>query len=209
MSNENKTKKSIKELSKIIKCFILIIIFAIIFYSGTLFKSVIINQNKTTKLGFENIGELVTQKCNLSIIGDIKEHKELFNVKIPFTESRQIFSYNISVDASIDFAKIKIKINNGKKQIIVEIPHAKVYSATIDDESLKVYIDDESLFTRIDLQEHNDERIKLKEQGIEDAKANGLLKLAEENAEKLIQGFIKQNSLYKDYTILFEYINKD
>ena len=209
MSNENKTKKSIKELSKIIKCFILIIIFAIIFYSGTLFKSVIINQNKTTKLGFENIGELVTQKCNLSIIGDIKEHKELFNVKIPFTESRQIFSYNISVDASIDFAKIKIKINNDKKQIIVEIPHAKVYSATIDDESLKVYIDDESLFTRIDLQEHNDERIKLKEQGIEDAKANGLLKLAEENAERLIQGFIKQNSLYKDYTILFEYINKD
>lgn len=202
---ENKIKKYIKGLPKIIKWIIIVIIFVVVFFSGILFKSVLTNQVKTTKLGFEDVGELITQKCNLSIIGDIKDYRKLFNMKIPFTESRQIFSYDISVDASIDFTKIKQKRNDEKKEIIVKIPHAKIYSATIDDESLKVYIDDESLFSRIDLKEHNDERIRLREQGIEDAKANGLLRLAEENAEKLIKGFIRQDNFYKDYNILFEY----
>ena len=85
------------------------------------------------------------------------------------------------------------------------MPHAKIYKATIKNDSLKVYLDEESLFSRIDLNEHNEVIEEMKKQGIKDAEANGILELAEANAERLITDFVKSNGSYKDYNIIFEY----
>lgn len=206
-AKENKIKKYIKGLPKIIKWIIIVVIFAVLFSSGVLFKSVLTTQTKTTKLGFEDVGELVTQTGYLTIIRDNKEDRKFFNLfKIPFTESRQIFSYDIEIDASIDFSKITKKVNKESKEIKIKMPHVKIYKATINNDSLKVYLDEESLCSRIDLTEHNEAVKEMKEQGIADAKANGILKLAETNAEKLITSFVMGNKDYKEYKIVFEYI---
>ena len=62
---------------------------------------------KTTKLGFENVGQLVTQTAYLTVVKDNKKNIDFFNLfKIPFTETRKIFSYDIEVDAGVDFSKI-------------------------------------------------------------------------------------------------------
>lgn len=207
-ANENKIKNKIPKIKihKIIKYIVIALILIIVFSSGVFFSSVINGQTKTTKLGFENVGELVTQTAYMTIVRDTEEHREFFDLfQIPFTQSRQIFSYDIQIDASIDFSKITNTIDDNKKQIKVEIPHAKIYKATIDNNSLKVYLDKESLFSRIDLTEHNDAVEEMKNQGIEDAKANGILELAQKNAENLISTFLKTNNKFKDYNIAFEY----
>ncbi len=215
VKNENDKKSRIKNIWKIIKklpsaikIVLVILIIALIFYIGGIWKSVITNQTKTTKLGLENVGELVTQTAYLTIVQDTEEYREFFDLfEIPFTQSRQIFSYDIQVDASVDFSKITYEIDGNKdnQKIKVKLPHAKIYKSSIDNESLKIYLDEESLFSRIDLSEHNEAMKQLTEQGIKDAEANGLLKAGDENAKKLIETFFKSNG-YEDYQIEYEYI---
>ena len=205
---ENKKRNKFPKIKihKAVKYIIIVAILALVFSSGALFNSVLNGQTKTTKLGFEDVGELVTQTGYLTIVRDTEEHREFFDLfEIPFTESRQIFSYDIQVDASVNFSEITNTIDDDKKEIKIEMPHAKIYKATIDNDSLKVYLDQESLFSRIDLNEHNQAVTEMKEQGIKDAEANGILELAERNAENLITNFMKTNGKNKDYNIVFEY----
>ena len=203
----SKFKKFFSKIPKIIKIIFAVLVLGGIFWLGIIFSSVYTSQTKTTKLGLEDVGELVTQTGYLTIIQDNKEHRELFNLfQIPFTESRQIFSYDIEIDASVDFSKISYEPNDEKKEIVIKLPHAKIYKATLNTESLKVYLDDESLFSRIDLNEHNKALETMKEQGIKDAEANGILEAGDENAKRLIEGLIKSNDIYKDYKIIYEYI---
>lgn len=197
----------IKKIPKVVRKIILIIIILGILYLGITLTSNFKSQTKTTKLGFEDIGELVTQTAYLTIVQDNKENREFFNLfEIPFTKSRQIFSYDMQVDASVDFSKVSYVRNDKDSEIIVRIPESKVYKAILDLDSLKVYLDEESIFSKIDLKEENDSFRKMKEQGIEDAKANGLLEKADENAKKLIEGFIKSDSKLKDYEVIYKYI---
>lgn len=204
--NKNRNKFPKIKIHKIIKYIIIAVILVLIFSSGALFNSVLNGQTKTTKLGFEDVGELVTQTAYMTIVRDTEEHREFFDLfEIPFTESRQIFSYDIQVDSSVNFSEITNTIDDDKKEIKIEMPHAKIYKATIDNESLKVYLDQESLFSRIDLNEHNQAITEMKEQGIKDAETNGILELAERNAENLITNFMKTNGKNKDYNIVFEY----
>lgn len=208
-SKWSKIKIFFGRIPKVIKYIIYIVVGLGIFYLGIMFSSVSTSQTKTTKLGLENVGELVTQTAHLTIVQDSKENRKLFNAfEIPFTESRQIFSYDIDVDASVDFAKITYTINKDKNEIVVKLPHSKIYKATLKTDSLKVYLDQESLFSRIDLTEHNEAIKTMEEQGIKDAEANGILNAADENTKKLIDGVIKSNKKYKEYNIVYEYIGE-
>ncbi len=82
----------------------------------------------------------------------------------------------------------------------------KIYKTTLNTDSLKVYLDTESLFSRIDLKEHNDALNAIKEQAATDAKSNGTLEAGDNNAKRLVESFIKENSRYKDYSFSYEYI---
>ena len=202
------TREKKKNLfSKVTKKVGVVLMIVIAFGIGIICSSIFKTTAKTTKLGLEDVGELVTQTGYLTVVQDNKEHRNLFNlIEIPFTESRQIFSYDIEIDASVDFSKITYEIKDEKNEITIKLPHAKIYKATLNTESLRVYLDSESLFSRIDLTENNEALKTMQEQGIKDAEANGLLDAADENAKRLIEGFIKSNNKYKEYKIVYEYI---
>ena len=68
---------------------------------------------KVTDLGLKDMSELVTQTCTVTVIQDSKKNLTFFkDYKIPLTESRQIFSYDFDVDASIKFNKITFDVDN-------------------------------------------------------------------------------------------------
>ena len=207
---ESKLKKTInffKGVPKLVKYIVGILIIIGVFYLGIIFSSIRSTQTKTTKFGLEDVGELVTQTAYLTVVTDNEEHREFFKLfNIPFTESRQIFSYDLEVDASVDFAKIEYAINDEKSEIVVKVPHAKIYKATLKTESFREYLDSESLFSRIDLQEQNEALKTMEEQAVKDAEANGILDAADNNAKKLIEGLIKSESKYKEYKIVYDYI---
>lgn len=209
MEKEKKTKSFIKAVPIIIKIVVVIAILLGVFYLGNACSSVINLQTKSTKFGLKDVGELVTQTAYVTVVTDNKENKELFNkFEIPFTESRQIFSYDVEVDVSVDFSEISYTVDNENKEIKVSLPHSKIYKTTLNTDSLKVYLDTESLFSRIDLKEHNDALNAIKEQAATDAKSNGTLEAGDNNAKRLVESFIKENSRYKDYSFSYEYIEE-
>lgn len=209
MEKEKKTKRFIKAVPIVIKIVVVIAILLGVFYLGNACSSVINLQTKSTKFGLKDVGELVTQTAYITVVTDNKENKELFNkFEIPFTESRQIFSYDVEVDVSVDFSEISYTVDSENKEIKVSLPHSKIYKTTLNTDSLKVYLDTESLFSRIDLKEHNDALNAIKEQAATDAKANGTLEAGDNNAKRLVESFIKENSRYKDYSFSYEYIEK-
>ena len=53
-------------------------------------KQVAFTDNKTTKLGFEDIGELATQEARCTEVNVTDQSKKLFGIKIPFTQSKYI-----------------------------------------------------------------------------------------------------------------------
>ena len=206
-------QKKIKKftLPKIVtKILLYLVIIATLF--GTLFLGIKLSTNfktqeKTTKLGLEDVGELVTQTCYTTVLEDSKVNRDFFKLfDIPFTESRQIFSYDFEVDASVNFDEIKLKkIDDENMKIDVEMPHAKVYKTTLNPASFKVYLDSESLFSRIDLEKHNSVIQKMQEQAQNDCIANKMLSSADDNAKKLLSGIVKGNSKYKEYKVDFIY----
>lgn len=209
MEKEKKTKSFIKAVPIVIKIVVVIAILLGVFYLGNACSSVINLQTKSTKFGLKDVGELVTQTAYVTVVTDNKENKELFNkFEIPFTESRQVFSYDVEVDVSVNFSEISYTVDSENKEIKVSLPHSKIYKTTLNTDSLKVYLDTESLFSRIDLKEHNDALNAIKEQAATDAKSNGTLEAGDNNAKRLVESFIKENSRYKDYSFSYEYIGE-
>lgn len=206
---EKEKKKNIKVVPIVIKIVIVIAILLGVFYLGNACSSVINLQTKSTKFGLKDVGELVTQTAYVTVVTDNKENKELFNkFEIPFTESRQVFSYDVEVDVSVNFSEISYTVDSENKEIKVSLPHSKIYKTTLNTDSLKVYLDTESLFSRIDLKEHNDALNAIKEQAATDAKSNGTLEAGDNNAKRLVESFIKENSRYKDYSFSYAYIGE-
>ena len=205
---EKKKKKIIIKFPGPIKLLaIILIIFVLI--GGSLFgiKRIFDSQEKVLKIGIKNVGELVTQSCHTVVLEDSRESLSFFELfEIPFTESRQIFSYDFDVDASIDFTKVEIEeINIKNKEILVKMPHAKIYKILIVPDTFKSYLDTDGLFSRIDLTEHNEALKKMEETAKEQCLESNLLDSADENARNLLQAMIKSEKTYEKYNILFNY----
>ena len=167
-------------------------------------------QEKVLKLGLEDVGELVTQTCHTVVLEDTTNNRKIANLlDIPFTESRQIFSYDFDVDAAIDFSKIDPNgIDDDKKEIRIKLPHAKIFKTVLLPNTFKSYLDSESLFSRINLTQHNDALISMENKAQNQCLASNFLERADANAQTLLSAMIKSEKKYKDYKIIYEYIDE-
>jgi hypothetical protein len=179
-----------------------IIAIILIVLIGLNLKNYILNQGQTTRIGFEDIGELASQSYTLTEVESTEKARELFGVKVPFTESKIIYSYDVIIKAGYDFDKIKWEEKG--KTILVYLPQAKVLSKELDLDSFKVYHEDESIFRPIKLVEENDAKEQMIKRAEKDAIDKGLFKAAEENAKKIIKSFLMKKPDYKNYDIKFK-----
>lgn len=158
-------------------------------------------QTVTTALEFRNIGKLVTQSAYTTVVIDNKDDKKIFDkFHIPFSNRVLVFGYNVKVDAAVDFSQITEDIKENK--IIIKLPHAEIFGANTDKDSLKKYIEEGSF----SLEETNEAWKDIENQAIADAKTNGLLEQADINAKILIENFVKSDENFKDYEVSFEFI---
>lgn len=160
------------------------------------------SESKTLKIGFENIGEMVTQVVNATEVNVTDKVKEWYGFTIPFTQSKYIYSYDISIKAGFNFEEIEWKKRG--KTIEVILPQIKILSSEIDYDSFKVYHEQESVFTRITLDENNQSMVGLKEKAEQDAIANGLFENARANAETILKGFFGQEYDLEEYKLVFQ-----
>lgn len=85
----------------------------------------------------------------------------------------------------------------------MKLPEAKILSSEVDQDSLKVYHEDESIFRQISLEENNEAVAKLRETAENDAIENGLLDNARENAETILTSFFAGVYDMDEYKIVF------
>lgn len=207
---ENKEKKINIKISSPLRLIIYILIIMLLLGGSIVgLTKVFKTQEKVLKLGFEDVGELITQTCHTTVLEDSVVNRSFFKLfDIPFTESRQIFSYDFDVDASINFSEIDIlDIDDDKETITVKLPSAKIYKVVLIPKSFRSYLDSESLFSRIDLTEHNEALIKMEETAKTQCLESNLLTRADENAKKLLSAMIRSEQKYKKYNIVFNYDN--
>lgn len=210
--DNNKKNNFIKEhLFSIVKYIVIILVLILAFTMGTKLSNNFKHKEKVISYGFKDMGFLITQEWYGCVLEDSKTDRTFFNLfKIPLTESRQLFSIDIEVFAGIEFKDIKYTINHDKKNINVSLPHAIIQNTSTVDDSMQIYLDSESWFSRIDLEKNEEARESLKKRARQMALDSGIIEKAENNAEKLITNMIKSNGecsmdACKDYKIIFKY----
>ncbi len=161
---------------------------------------------KVTQIGFENIGELATQSVTTTSVRVETKDRKLFNISIPLTESKYIYTYNTNIKAGINFSDVTWSLGDTedtKHNIYVTVPEVKTLSADLDLDSFKVLHESTSIFTPITLTEHNDALKQLTDEALNDTIANGLYDKALENAKTLLSSFIYQVYPSDQYDIIF------
>lgn len=158
-------------------------------------------ESKTTKIGFEDIGELATQAAYCTEVNVTEASRELWGIKIPFTQSKYIYSYDVVVKAGFDFSAVEWSEKKGV--IEVKLPQAEILSCEVDTDTFQVYHEDESIFRKITLEENNEALNNLMEQAEKDAVANGILEDARSNAERILKGFFGNEYDLNEYELKF------
>lgn len=203
---EKQTKKRKKKngiLKKISIAFIIIVFIVAVVSIGIYFKPILFN-SKTTKLGFENIGEFATQSAYCTQVNSIDAPRELWGIAIPFTQSRYIYSYDVVIKAGLDFEKIRWSVNENNV-IEVILPEIKILSNEVIQDSLEIFLEDESIYRQITLEENNQAIIEMKQDAEKKAIENGLFEHARTNAEMILTGFFSNEYDLEEYKIEFTY----
>lgn len=159
-------------------------------------------ESKTTKLGFEDIGEFATQSAYCTEVSATANARKLFGHNLPFTQSNIVFSYDVVIKAGYDFSAITWDVHD--TTITVKLPEVKVLSCEVKEDSFKKYVEDESIFTPFTLDDNNNAMKALKETTQTDAIANGLYENARSNAETMLTTFFSSAYDMDQYTIEFQ-----
>mgnify|MGYP000177737558 FL=1 len=203
--SRNKLQK-VLDIKFIIAVIIIILLCAVLVYTRKEAKSNYVSDEKITEIGFENIGELATQSVTTTNVRVETKDLKLFNVSIPLTQSKYIYTYNTTIKAGINFSDVKWQLgdtDDTSHNIYVDIPEVKTLSADIDLDSFKVLHEENNIFSPITLTEHNDSLIQLRENALSDAINSGLYDRALDNAKTILTSFISQVYPSNEYNIIF------
>lgn len=203
--SRNKLQK-VLDIKFIIAVIIIILLCAVLVYTRKEAKSNYVSDEKITEIGFENIGELATQSVTTTTVRVETKDLKLFNVSIPLTQSKYIYTYNTTIRAGINFSDVKWQLgdtDDTSHNIYVDIPEVKTLSADIDLDSFKVLHEENNIFSPITLTEHNDSLIQLRENALSDAINSGLYDRALDNAKTILTSFISQVYPSNEYNIIF------
>lgn len=203
--SRNKLQK-VLDIKFIIAVIIIILLCAVLVYTRKEAKSNYVSDEKITEIGFENIGELATQSVTTTTVRVETKDLKLFNVSIPLTQSKYIYTYNTTIKAGINFSDVKWQLgdtDDTSHNIYVDIPEVKTLSADIDLDSFKVLHEENNIFSPITLTEHNDSLIQLRENSLSDAINSGLYDRALDNAKTILTSFISQVYPSNEYSIIF------
>ena len=203
--SRNKLQK-VLDIKFIIAVIIIILLCAVLVYTRKEAKSNYVSDEKITEIGFENIGELATQSVTTTTVRVETKDLKLFNVSIPLTQSKYIYTYNTTIKAGINFSDVKWQLgdtDDTSHNIYIDIPEVKTLSADIDLDSFKVLHEENNIFSPITLTEHNDSLIQLRENALSDAINSGLYDRALDNAKTILTSFISQVYPSNEYNIIF------
>ena len=164
-------------------------------------KVVISASTDTIQDGLANMGVLVTQEYYFTQVE--KYTKEKTFLKFIISSSEFMYSYDGAVMAGVDFEKIKIKTDEDRKIITVDMPDSEIQAVTIDKDTFKIYSEKDSLWNPLKLEDYNISLVEFEDAAKEKAIASGILGRSDEQALNLVREFISSLPNTGEYTISF------
>lgn len=159
----------------------------------------------------QSISELATLEYQYTNVGvvDGKKQFSFWNQNIPFTGKTAVIVMDGKIKVGIDCAQADVKENKLKKEIVVVLPHSEILSNELDENSMQVVEDEQSIFNKLTEEDHNDLRKQIKEKAFENAKKSNVQEMADERAQLLIKDMIESfPNVKNNYDVTFEYLEE-
>lgn len=186
----------------------IIIIFIILALSITTF-TIGVNKGKKDKQitisssiiknRINSVKELVTTEYHYTNMANFENQNTFYGWKVPLTKKKFVISYEGLVKLGIDLDNVDVKINNNN--IDISMNNSKIISHEIDENSLKVFDEQNSIFNPIKVEDYNsfskDQKSKIEKDIVE----KGILEESNEKSKKVLEELIKLDKSLKDYNI--------
>ena len=141
--------------------------------------------------GLNEMGQLITAEYYFTAVASASTQlAPILGIKLGFTESSFLASYDGVITAGIDFSLIRVEKDEERGRVTVTMPPAAILNVDIDPDSFQLYSETTSIFTDITAEDYNNALLELEATEREKALARGILDNADENARKLVRSFI-------------------
>lgn len=151
-----------------------------------------------------DIGELATVEYLFTDAAKYSDSKQIKDWNIPFTEKSFIMKWNGKIKAGIRIDEIKIDVREISNIIQITLPTAEILSYEIDNDSIELIDEKNNIFNNISIEDKVQLDIAVEEEMKERAIENGLLEMAQKNAESIIASLLCVNpDITSDYSIEF------
>lgn len=186
---------------------IAVIIAAICFGSGVLWKSSQENEAKITSdlisKKLTTINELATVDYIYTNMGKFEDVNNFYGWEVPFTKKAFIVSYDGEIKAGIDMKKVKVSVEDRK--IIIDLPEPTIFSHSIDNSSLQLFDEKSYLFNPLKIKDYTTfvekEKVKVEKDAIE----NGLYHEADKKAKESITNLVDIfHTSQEEYKVVFQ-----
>ena len=160
---------------------------------------------ETVQDGLKAMGELVTEDYYFTDIITYSDLNRFLGIKLPWTETSYIASYDGVVRAGIDFAAVKVAAEQRDDgvHLTVTIPKSKIQSTEIDHDSFVLYSEKNGLGNPLSASDFNQSLTELEHDAQKNAVDKGVLTRADEQARLLIERFIQSILVEDSYTLEF------
>ena len=160
---------------------------------------------ETVQDGLKAMGELVTEEYYFTDIITYSDLNRFLGIKLPWTETSYIASYDGVVRAGIDFAAVKVAAEQRDDgvHLTVTIPKSKIQSTEIDHDSFVLYSEKNGLGNPLSASDFNQSLTELEHDAQKNAVDKCVLTRADEQARLLIERFIQSILVEDSYTLEF------
>ena len=151
-----------------------------------------------------SVKELTTLKYKYTNVGSFENQSEFYGMKLPFTQKKFIISYDGEVNAGINLEEAKVSLNDETKKIEIEIPKAEILNHVIDEDSLTIFDEKNSIFNQLEIKDFSDFRKDEMKKVEKDLEAKGFLEEADEKTKEAIVDILKINPQLEEYEVKFD-----
>lgn len=197
-------KKTKKMITGLVAAIVIIFISYFFGMKASLFKTENEISSEIIKNQILSVKELTTLKYKYTNVGSFENQSEFYGMKLPFTQKKFIISYDGEVNAGINLEEAKITLNKDDQKIIINIPHAGILNHSIDEDSLTIFDEKNSIFNQLEVKDFSDFRKDEMKKVEKDLEEKGFLEEADEKTQEAIVEILKINPLLEEYTIEFK-----
>ncbi len=159
--------------------------------------------SKAVEQRMQDIGELATQEAYVTIVNKDASKANLWGIDVPLTDSKYIFSYDVTIKAGLNFADVSLTVDEQHKIVTVSLPEVTILETSLDLDSLEVYDESSNIFNPLKIFQMNANQQLMEEQGKEKALNMGILEAAQSNAEVLMTNLLVTSYPTPEWIIRF------